>query len=146
MLENFLIVHKQILPEYYPRVVEARNMLEENPNLSVSDVVKKVGISRSTYYKYKDYIFLPEDGTFGQRKAVLYMVLSHKAGVLSSVLNALSGFGASVLTISQSIPIGNKASVSISLDISSLSCSMESMMADLKRVNGVKSLQLSSID
>ena len=146
MLEDFLIVHKQILPDYYPRVVEARNMLEENPELSVSDVVKKVGISRSTYYKYKDYIYLPEDGSFGQRKAVLNMILSHRAGVLSSVLNALSGFGTSVLTISQSIPIGNKANVSISLDISNLSCSVEAMMADLKKVGGVKSLQLSSID
>lgn len=121
-------------------------MLEENPNLSVSDVVKKVGISRSTYYKYKDYIYLPEDGTFGQRKAVLNMVLSHKAGVLSSVLNALSGFGSSVLTISQSIPIGNKANVSISLDISNMSSSMETLMTELKNINGVKSMQLSSID
>lgn len=59
MLENFLIVNKEILPDYYEKVVEARNMINEGRVKGISEAVKQVGISRSTYYKYKDYIFAP---------------------------------------------------------------------------------------
>ena len=55
MLDNYLIIHKSILPEYYEKVLEARHLLEEGKAKDVSQAVKEVGISRSTYYKYKDY-------------------------------------------------------------------------------------------
>ena len=51
MLENFLIVNKEILPDYYEKVVEARNMINEGRVKGISEAVKQVGISRSTYYK-----------------------------------------------------------------------------------------------
>ena len=59
MIRDYLIVSKKILPEYYSKVVEARILLESSQCKSVSDAVKRVGISRSTYYKYKDYILSP---------------------------------------------------------------------------------------
>ena len=55
MLDNYLIIHKSILPEYYEKVVAARRLLEEGRVREVSQAVKDVGISRSTYYKYKEY-------------------------------------------------------------------------------------------
>ena len=56
MLENYLIIHKDILPDYYEKVIEARRLVESGKVKDVSQAVKQVGISRSTYYKYKDYI------------------------------------------------------------------------------------------
>ena len=56
MLDNYLIIHKSILPEYYEKVLEARRLLEDGKVHEVSQAVKQVGISRSTYYKYKDFI------------------------------------------------------------------------------------------
>ena len=67
MLENFLIVNKEILPDYYEKVVEARNMINEGRVKGISEAVKQVGISRSTYYKYKDYIFAPGENTSGRK-------------------------------------------------------------------------------
>ena len=52
MLDNYLIIHKSILPEYYEKVVAARRLLEDGRVREVSQAVKQVGISRSTYYKY----------------------------------------------------------------------------------------------
>ena len=34
MLDNYLIIHKSILPEYYEKVLEARRLLEQDPELS----------------------------------------------------------------------------------------------------------------
>ncbi|MBO7670904.1 MAG: hypothetical protein J6S60_09980, partial [Oscillospiraceae bacterium] len=101
MLSKYLIVHKSILPEYYEKVLECRRLMESGKVREVSQAVKQVGISRSTYYKYKDYIFEPNDLT-GSRKAVFSMMLDHEPGVLSGLLKCLSDLGASVLTITQS--------------------------------------------
>ena len=70
MLDQYLIIHKSILPEYYEKVLEARRLLEDGKLKDVSQAVREVGISRSTYYKYKDYILEPTDIS-GGRKAVL---------------------------------------------------------------------------
>ena len=82
MLDDYLIVHKSILPDYYEKVVSARLLVESGEAKDVSDAVRRVGISRSTYYKYKDFIFEPYD-IQGGKKAVLSMMLTHEQGVLS---------------------------------------------------------------
>ena len=145
MLDKYLIVSKEILPEVFDKVIEARTLINEGAVKGISEAVKKVGISRSTYYKYKDYIFSPSENTMG-RKAVIGLMLRHKKGVLSDVLNLLSLEKVNILTINQSIPINDKASVNISLDISEMNISIEELILKLKDTNGVNSSKLLSIE
>ena len=145
MLENFLIVNKEILPDYYEKVVEARNMINEGRVKGISEAVKQVGISRSTYYKYTDYIFAPGENTSG-RKAVISLMLNHEKGILSEVLNQLSNMNANILTITQSLPINRKASVVLSLDISDIAASIEEIIAALAAIHGVSNAKLVSIE
>lgn len=145
MLENYLIVHKSILPEYYEKVLEARRLLESGKVREVSQAAKQAGISRSTYYKYKDFVFEPSDLS-GGRKAVLSMMLDHEAGVLSELLSRVSGAGASVLTITQSLPIHNKASVTISMDISSMPGSVAALLEDIEDAPGVENARLLAVE
>ena len=117
MLKDYLIVEKSALPDYFLKVVEARRLLESGACQQVSGACEQVGISRSTYYKYKDKVIEPTRLTVG-RKAVLMLMLDHESGVLSKVLNRLTGFAVNILTITQSLPIHDRASVTISMDIS----------------------------
>ena len=145
MLDNYLIIHKSILPEYYERVLEARHLLEEGKVKDVSQAVKEVGISRSTYYKYKDYILEPSEMATG-RKAVLSVMLSHEPGILSSVLAHISDQGGSVLTITQSLPIHGKASVTVTLDISGMPGPMTQLMSALESSPGVEHPRLVAVE
>lgn len=145
MLDNYLIIHKSILPEYYEKVIKARRLLEDGKVREVSQAVKQVGISRSTYYKYKDFILEPTD-IAGGRKAVLSMVLTHEQGVLSALLLCISEAGGSVLTITQSLPIRGKASVTISLDISNMSCSLTDLLEKTERTSGVEQARLVAVE
>ena len=145
MLSNYLIVHKSILPEYYEKVLECRRLMESGKEHEVSRAVKRIGISRSTYYKYKDYIFEPSDLT-GSRKAVFSMMLDHAPGVLSSLLASISELGASVLTITQSLPIHNKASVTISIDITDVPITADDLSARLSAIPGLDNLRLLAIE
>ena len=119
MLEHYLIVHKSVLPDYFEKVVEARRLIESGKAPDVSSAVKMAGISRSTFYKYKDYILEPSAMSDG-RKAVLSVMLVHETGVLSALLARVSEAGCNVLTITQSLPIHDRAGVTFSLDISEM--------------------------
>ena len=145
MLDQYLIIHKSILPEYYEKVIEARHLLEDGKIRDVSQAVRQVGISRSTYYKYKDFILEPTELS-GGRRAVLSMMLNHEQGVLSALLVCISEARANILTITQSLPIRDKAGVTISLDVSEVEGSMEDFVARLDSVPGVEQVKVLALE
>ena len=138
MLENYLIVHKSVLPDYFDTVLAVRRRLE-------SGQLRDVGISRSTYYKYKDCIFEPSE-TEGGRRAVLSMLLEHEPGVLSALLQRISAAGASVLTIDQSLPIHAKASLTVALDLGGMNISLQQLLDGIGAVPGVDNIRLIAIE
>ena len=145
MLENYLIVHKSILPDYFDNILEAKHLLEEGKAKNVMQATRMVGISRSTFYKYKDYILEPIRMSEG-RKAVISMLLSHETGILSHVLTKVSDAGASVLTITQSLPVHGKASVTITLDTSGMPAMINALLKDIDECQGVENTKLIAID
>ena len=145
MLNEYLIVEKSALPDFFLKVVEARRLLESGACAQVIDAVNAVGISRSTYYKYKDKVLEPSRLTVG-RKASLMLQLSHEAGMLSRVLSAVSACNANILTITQSLPIRGMASVMLSLDVSNLSGSIDAMTDALNAIDGVENARLLALE
>ena len=145
MLENYLIVHKSILPEYFGTVLQAKHLLEEGKAKNVMQATKMAGISRSTFYKYKDYILEPIRISDG-RKAVISMLLSHETGILSHVLSRISEAGASILTRTQSLPVHGKASVTITLDISAVPDGITELLKSIDECPGAENTKLIAID
>lgn len=145
MLDDYLIVHKSILPDYYEKVVSARLLVESGEAKDVSDAVRRVGISRSTYYKYKDYVLEPSAVSEG-RMAVISVMLSHEPGVLSALLTKISDVGGSIVTITQSMPIREKAQVTLCLDISEVSGTLEDLMADISVTPGVEKPKILAVE
>jgi len=142
---SYLIVDKRILPDYYEKVVQACALLRSGKVKEVSEAVKIVGISRSTYYKYKDYVFAPSEVSICQ-KAVISLMLSHEQGVLSEILNLLSGIGANILTINQNLPIHQEANVVISMDITGMAIPMDDLLKRLGEARGTSNVQLIAIE
>ena len=145
MLENYLIVNKSILPDYFESVLQAKHLLEEGKARNVMQATRMAGISRSTFYKYKDYILEPVHISDG-RKAVISMLLSHETGILSHVLTVISAAGASILTITQSLPVHGRASVTITLDISGMPGQITGLLKDIDECTGVENTKLTAID
>lgn len=145
MLEDYLIVHKSVLPDYFSDVINVKHLLESGKVKNVSQAVKEIGISRSTYYKYKDYIMEPSN-SIGGRNAVLSMLLTHETGVLSHVLSCISRAGASVLTITQSLPVHGKASVTISIDISSMDGELSDLLQEIENTDGAEKAKLIAVE
>ncbi len=144
MLDDYLIVNKSILPDYFQKVIEARNLLESQKTDSVSEAVKAVGISRSTYYKYKDFVFSPSK-QFG-RLFTLTVKLEDVPGILSKILHFVTDNGADIVTINQGIPINGIALVTLTLDGQNLTKTVEEFVQNLKNLEKVNSVQLMALE
>ncbi|MBU4438852.1 MAG: ACT domain-containing protein, partial [Firmicutes bacterium] len=105
---------------------------------------KKVGISRSTYYKYKDYIFTPSEN-YG-RKFTLSFKLDDQPGILSNILNILRDYQTSIITIHQDIPINQAAIVIVTLDGKDIVISIDELMVILEELNGVHGVHLIAME
>ena len=112
--KKYYVVRERAVPEVLLKVVEAKRMLESKRVATVQEAAEKTGISRSSFYKYKDDIFPFHDSTQG-KTVTLSMQIEDEPGLLSDVLQVIAQFGANILTIHQSIPINGVASVSISI-------------------------------
>ena len=54
---KFYMVKKKALPEILLKVAEANALLNRGKARTIKEAIDAVGISRSSYYKYKDDIF-----------------------------------------------------------------------------------------
>lgn len=136
---DFLIIHKEVLPAFFAKVVKAVRLIEEE-NKSVSDVCKELDISRSTFYKYKDKVFEVKS-EFG-RKAILSFRVENAVGVLSDIISSIAKHRGNVLTINQDMPIHNLAYVTVMLDATDMEISIYELMNMLKKLQKVKDVSL----
>lgn len=144
-MSEYYIVDTNILPSVYEKVIAARSLIQNGEVNQVSEAVKKVGISRGTYYKYKDYVFLPSQG-MNERKAVISFMLHDSQGALVQVLQTMSTLKASILTINQNIPIHGWASLVISFDYSQMGLDLDTLYQNIKNCKGVSKFQLLALE
>lgn len=142
---KYLIVDQSILPDYYEKVIRARELVESGTAKDVSQAVKMAGISRSTYYKYKDYVFEPGADSMG-KKAVIGFHLTHKTGALAEALQTLCALGANILTINQNLPIGGKAHVLVAVDTMGMAESTDGVVRALSALTGVSGVRLVAVE
>lgn len=133
---GYFVVKQRALPEVLLKVVEAKKMLESEKVHSVQEAVDKVGISRSSFYKYKEDIFPFHDTTEG-KTVTMTVQMDDQPGLLSDVLKIIAAFGANILTIHQSIPINGVASLSVSVQVLSTTQDMSAMIDQVERKEGV---------
>lgn len=113
---KYFVVRRKAVPEVLLKVVEAKELLETEKVLNVQEAVDAVGISRSSFYKYKDDIFQFHDNSQGTTITLTFQ-MDDEPGLLSDVLKIIAAFGGNILTIHQSVPINGVASLSISIQI-----------------------------
>ncbi len=110
MEKRFLLVDAAVLPEVFVRVLQAKELLASRRARNISAAVKMAGLSRSAFYKYKDCVYDAQDSA---EVTTVHATLRDETGALHSLLEAISGAGASIVTINQSTPESGTARVSV---------------------------------
>jgi len=142
---KYLIVDKALLPSYCEKVALAKELLDEGKAADVSEAVRMVGISRSTFYKYRDMVRDISTVSMG-RHAIISMMMRHSVGTLSAVMSIISRFGYSVWTITQNPPVDSRANVVITLELGEDAASLESMLKEITEAPGLSRVQLLGMD
>ena len=143
MSSNLLLIHKSILPKIYDQVIEARELIESE-NLSVSEACKRTNISRNTYYKYKDYIFRPNEEK--GKKAIISFKAEDTKGVLSNILNVIHSSGGNIIAINQEAPIHSVAFIVITIDIMDMNIMIDDLLAKFNQISDIKAVNLISYE
>ena len=133
---NYYVLKEKAVPDVLLRVVEAKRLLDSGKMTSVLDATESVGISRSSFYKYKDDIF-PYHETEKGKTITMVIQLDDKPGLLSVVSRVLADFKVNVLTIHQSIPINGIASLTLSADLLPESGELEELVARIEAEEGI---------
>ncbi|MBO7424409.1 MAG: ACT domain-containing protein [Clostridia bacterium] len=141
--KEYYLVDKNVLPEVFLKVIDVKQKLNVGESASVNEAVRKVGLSRSAYYKYKDSV-MPFYETTNGKKVTLLITVENFQGILSSILNIVASSRANILTINQNIPINGLADISISLETASMFGSLEDLLSDINKLAGVRSCKVLS--
>ena len=139
--QKFYLVRADILPEAILKTAQAKDIISKRKVETVNQAVDKVGLSRSAFYKYRDGVFSLQDPLKGTIVSIS-MLLEHKAGILSQVLNTVAKANANILTINQNIPLQGVGHVTISVEIAQMSVSLDKLLKNLSDLTGVVKLEL----
>ena len=137
----YFVVKQRALPEVLLKVVEANRLIETQKAASVQEAVEMVGISRSSYYKYKDDIFPFHDSAQGTT-LTLSCQMNDEPGLLSDVLKVVADFRANILTIHQTIPSNGIASLSLSIQILDTTGDVSEMVLEMEKKKGVHNVKV----
>ncbi len=142
---QLIVADSQILPDVFTKVLEVKKLMAQKGEKSFASACKRIGISRSAYYKYKDCVFSYEE-LFNRKIVNIYLLLNDQPGVLSSVLVFLHGLNANVLTVNQSIPVDGAAAVNISLRLTGESEDELASLNSITELDGVLEVKILSAE
>lgn len=139
--KKFYIVREDILPESILKTALAKDMLSKGEAENILDAVDKLGMARSTFYKYKDGIF-----SFFNADNLniinISLLLKNKPGVLSLVLNSIAEMRGNILTINQNLPLHGVALVTISVSLEGMLVSPDYFIKTLRYLEGVVNVEI----
>ena len=138
---EFYIVRKRAVPEVLRGVVKVNQLLASGKARTVNEAVELAGISRSSYYKFKDDIEEFHDSMAGMN-VTLSCEINDETGILAELLGIISACNANILTIHQSIPISGVAALSISLQIKDNTDNISQMIRMIEEMEGVRRIRI----
>lgn len=133
---KYFVLKQKAVPEVLLKVVEAKRLLESEKAMTVQEASDRVGISRSSFYKYKDDIFPFYDNAKG-RTITLVLQMDDERGLLSDILHIVAVYKANILTIHQSIPVGNLASLTLSVEVRPDTGDISRMVEEMEAQKGI---------
>ena len=141
MGSRYYVVKEQAVPEVLLKVVQAKKLIDSGKAVSVNEAAEAVGISRSSFYKYKEDIFEFHDHAQGTTITLTFQ-MEDEPGILSDVLKVIAEFGANILTIHQSIPINGVASLSLSVQVLETTRDISEMLETMGMHRGVRNVKI----
>ena len=138
---KYYVLKKKAVPEVLLKVVEVKRLLASERNITIQEAADRIGISRSSFYKYKDDIFPFHENEKGQT-ITLAIQVDDMPGLLAEILKEVAKYRANILTIHQSIPLNGVATITLSVEILSTTGNISEMVNEIETNDGVHYLKI----
>ena len=138
---TYFVLKGKAVPEVLRKVVEAKRLIESGRCISVQEATDRVGISRSSFYKYKEDIFPFHDNVKG-KTITMVIQLEDEPGILSEILQTVARYHANILTIHQSIPVNGIASLTLSVDVLPETGDVSEMVEVMEKTQGIQYVKI----
>ena len=139
--KKYFVVRERAVPDVLLKGVEAKKLLDSGKVSTVQEASELTGISRSSFYKYKDDIFPFHEEAKG--KTITFIIqMDDEPGLLSNVLTTIARFRGNILTIHQSVPINGVATLTLSVDILPGEGDAEAMVETIEQSTGIHYLKI----
>lgn len=138
---KYYVIKQKAVPEVLLKVVEVQRILDADPGKTVQEAAAAVGISRSSYYKYKDDIFPFHDNKKG-RNITCVIEMRDCPGIISTILNIFAKYHTNILTIHQSIPINGIGILTLSVDILSITTDVSAMLDEVENLDRIINVKI----
>ena len=139
--DKFYLVNEVILPEAIKKTIKVKSILQLGEAKTINEAVEKMDLSRSAYYKYKDYVFPFYELSQGKIVSINALI-SNESGMLSNILRIIADYNGSVLTINQNLPLQGVAHVNISFETKELTLPVEDVLHEVRQLEGVIKVEL----
>ena len=139
--DKFYLVNEVILPEAIKKTIKVKSILQLGEAKTINEAVEKMDLSRSAYYKYKDYVFPFYELSQGKIVSINALI-SNESGMLSNILRIIADYNGSVLTINQNLPLQGVAHVNISFETKELTLPVEDVLQEVRQLEGVIKVEL----
>ena len=140
---KYFVVKQKAVPEVLQKVVEAKRLLETERAIRHQEATDRVGISRSSFYKYRDDIFPFYDNAKG-KTITLDIQMEDIQGFLAEVLQIVAAYKANILTIHQSIPVNGVATITLSVEVRSDTGNVSRMVEEIEEKKNVHYVKILS--
>ncbi len=134
--DKYYLVQEDILPEAIKKTIKVKEILKMGEVKTINEAVEKMDLSRSAYYKYKDYVFPFFEIAQGKIVSITISMMNDP-GMLSAILNSVADHNGSILTINQDIPLQGIANCTISFETKNLIGSLEGLLDSIRTIQGV---------
>ena len=137
--KKLVIADLSVLPPVYHKILKVKELLESGEAETVNEAADMAQVSRSAYYKYKDYVF-----PFNQMQGILTLLIAviDLKGVLSDMLSFMSDAGCNILTINQNVPINGVANITVTVQTENMRLSTDRLISGLQLVRGVRKVNI----
>ena len=142
---KFYMVKKKALPEVLLKVAEVNSLLGAGRVKTIREAIDAVGISRSSYYKYKDDIFPIHEKIQG-KTITFVMEMEDRPGLLSNVLTVVAECNANILSIHQSSPVNHIALITLSVLVLPTTADVTELFEKIEEASGIHNLKIVSAE
>lgn len=142
---KYYLVREKALPEVLQKVVEVKRLLKTNKTLTIQEAVEQAGLSRSSFYKYKDDILPFSDNTRG-KTVTLVLQMCDEPGLLSKLLRVVADYRANILTIHQTIPVNGAATVTLSVQVLPDTGNMAGLVDEIEQFQGIMDVKILGVE